>query len=97
MEELRNILKTIQDDMKQLKKDNKEMENRITNTITQKLDDRFDHLEGQHKDMEEKIEKQEKRLKYVEKEIRKRNILLFGVPETESSYEKLEKKHTEYY
>lgn len=90
MDEITRMLLNIQEEMKQLKTDNKDMENRITSTIIQKIDDKFEKIEQKHKIMEEKIEKQEQRLKYVEKEMRKKNILIFGVPETDSSYEKLE-------
>lgn len=84
------MLEQIQDDMKQLKIDNRDMETRITNTITQKLDEKFNNIDEKQKIIEKKIENQEKRLKFVENQLRKKNILFFGVAETESSYRSLE-------
>lgn len=95
MDEILNALRNIQkelDEQKiaiQVSGDN--VTDRVTQNINKILENKFTLWEEKHNILEEKIENQEKRLYYLEKQARQKNIVFFGLEEKETSYNGLEK------
>lgn len=69
----------------------KKMELNITNNINGNIDKKFKALEERNRITEEKIENQERRINQLERGIRKKNVVFFGVEEVEKSYGELER------
>lgn len=88
MEELKSMLLTLQQEIRQQKVDLQEAREDIKNTINEK----FKSLEAKNAILEEKIESQNSRINYLERSLRKKNLLFFGVEETEKNYMDLERK-----
>lgn len=87
MEEIKELLLTIQRDINETKNSIKNSEA----NLLKKIDDKFDEAQKKIKILENKVEIQENRLDFLEKQIRSRNILIFGVQETENNYKELTK------
>lgn len=68
----------------------KEMEERLTNKINSNTDLKFDELQKEIKGIKSTNVEQDQRLDLLERQIRQKNIMFFGVPEGERSYEELE-------
>lgn len=91
MEDLTKILKQIQQEMTEQKHQFKVLEDNITKKINTNINEKFQNLQIKYDKLEEKVEVQESRIDAIEKEIRKRNLVFFGVEENESNYWDLEK------
>ncbi|XP_052740764.1 uncharacterized protein LOC128198599 [Bicyclus anynana] len=85
MDEIKCLLKAIQTDISETK-------DRVKNSeenLLRKIDEKFDDVQLKLQALEHTIQSQENRLDFLEKQIRTRNILIFGVEETERSYDEL--------
>lgn len=91
MEELKNMLISMQQDIKQQKQDMLEMKQDIKDTIINSLNEKFNSLQLKNELLEGKIEEQLHKINNLERQCRRRNLILFGVEETEKSYDELEK------
>ncbi|KAJ8726615.1 hypothetical protein PYW07_001313 [Mythimna separata] len=89
MDEIMKMLGNIQGDILKQKQDMKEMEQNIKDSINRNIDDKFNRIEAKTKELECKIEQQQKTIEYLDKQLRKRNLVFFGVEEKEKSYEDL--------
>lgn len=83
------ILKQIQADVSKQKADMKEMEQNIKESINNNIDEKFNLMENRTKQLEHKIEQQQKSIDFLEKQLRKKNLVIFGIEETENNYEGL--------
>lgn len=83
------ILQQIQGDMAIQKMDMKEMEQNIKISINKNIDDKFTRMEAKTYELEGKIEQQQKSINFLERQIRKKNVVFFGVEEKERRYEEL--------
>ncbi|CAG4934852.1 unnamed protein product [Colias eurytheme] len=94
MEEVMNMLRKIQSELDEQKTTILKSGERVTDQVTQNinglLEEKFAILEGKYENLKEKLENQEKRLYFLEKQARQRNIVFFGLEETETSYLNLE-------
>lgn len=94
MDEMMSVLRKIQNDLNEQKTAILENGNIVTQQVTQNintiLEEKFKTWEEKFNNISEKIENQEKRLFFLEKQARQRNIVLFGFEETETSYSNLE-------
>lgn len=86
MEGIMEILKTIQNDLSSQKQEMKCMEENIKQSINSNINEKFLHMDAKIVELENRIEKQQETIDFMEKQARKRNIILFGVEETEQSY-----------
>lgn len=68
------------------------VESRITESINSNIDDKFSNIQSQIQGLQQTSQDQEKRLSILEKQIRVRNIIFFGVEEGERTYYELEQK-----
>lgn len=93
MEEVMNMLRKIQSELNEQKltivQSAESVTQQVTHNINLKLEEKFELMEGKYNNLKEKLENQEKRLYYLEKQSRQRNIVIFGLAETETSYENL--------
>lgn len=94
MEEVMLALQKIQNELDEQKKtilkNGEDVTTNITKNINIILEEKFKTWEVKHNYLKEKVENQEKRLYFLEKQARQRNIVLFGLEEKESSYSDLE-------
>lgn len=95
MEEVLNALKQIQKELDEQKIAIRESVKNVTEQVTQNinkiLEEKIFVLEEKHEKLKEMVENQEKRIYFLEKQARNKNIVFFGIEETETSYEVLEK------
>lgn len=68
----------------------KQMEENITKTITDKIEDKFSKFESNIQQIQNKQEEHEKKLDNIERKLRQKNLIFFGISEEEKSYSELE-------
>lgn len=89
MEEITKILQNIQADIANGKKEMKEIEHNIKDSINKNIDEKFLIFETKTKQLETKIEQQQKSIDIIDKQLRRKNIIFFGIEEKEKGYESL--------
>lgn len=94
MEEVMNMLKKIQAELNDHKatilQSAEKVTEQVTKNINQTLEEKFKAIDVKYENLKEKLENQEKRLHFLEKQSKQRNIVIFGLAETETSYVNLE-------
>ncbi|KAG6448447.1 hypothetical protein O3G_MSEX005486 [Manduca sexta] len=85
------MLVNMQQDIKQQKQDMLEMKEDIKCTIINSLNEKFKNLELKNELLEKTIEEQNNKINNLERQFRRRNLILFGVEESEKSYDELER------
>lgn len=90
MEEIKNMLLNMQQNIKQQNQDMLEMKEEIKNTIINSLNEKFNNLELKNEYLEQKLGEQNTKIGNLERHLRRRNLVLFGVEERENSYHELE-------
>lgn len=90
MDEIKQMLITMQNDIKQQKQDMEAMKEDIKNAINSNINEKFKYLELKSEQLEKQIEEQSEKIKSLERYNRRRNIVMFGVEEREKSYHELE-------
>lgn len=85
------LLLEMQQEIKQQKSEMMEMQEDIKNTINNNINEKFKNLEIKNEILEEKIETQKMAINNLERHIRRKNLIIFGVEEGEKSYHELEK------
>lgn len=92
MDEIKDMLKKIQIELNdQIVESAKKVTQQVTKNINDTLEEKFKEIDKKYENLQEKLDNQEKRLYYLEKQSKQRNIVIFGLPETEASYANLEK------
>lgn len=81
-----DMLKKIQNDLATQKSDMRNMEENIKKEINGHIDEKFTTLEQKTISLEKRIDKQQVTIERLERQIKKKNLLFFGVEESESSY-----------
>lgn len=79
----------MQQELKQHKQDMLDMKEDIKNTINSNINEKFKNLELKNDFFEKKLEQQNKKINNLERHIRRKNLVLFGVEDKEKSYEEL--------
>lgn len=94
MEEVLNALKEIQRELDEQRQEIRNTGNniteRVTHNINNMMEEKFMAWEQKHEKLKQIVEDQEKRIYFLEKQERKRNLVFFGIQETETSYASLE-------
>ena len=90
MEEIKQMLENLQKEMLQQKKDMHDMKEDIKNTINNNINEKFKNLEAKNEHLENKMEEQSSQIKNIERFLRRKNLIFFGVEEGEKSYHDLE-------
>lgn len=83
------ILQSIQIDINKQKQDMKEMEKNIKESINKNIDEKFNHIEIRTSQLEKKIEDQQKTIELLDRKLRRRNLIFFGIEEKENNFEEL--------
>lgn len=95
MEEVMNMLRKIQNEMNEQKETIVQSADKVTEQVTKNinhtLEEKFKAMELKNEILKEKLDNQEKRLYFLEKQSKQSNIVIFGLAETEKSYVDLEK------
>lgn len=90
-----NMLRKIQNELNEQKttivQSADKVTEQVTNNINYTLEEKFNAIEIKYENLKEKLDNQEKRLHFLEKQSKQRNIVIFGLAETETSYADLEK------
>lgn len=96
MKVLQVIQKEINEQKIEIQKNGEKVTEQVTINITNKLEEKFTIFEEKHQILKEKVEQQEKRIQFLEKQARQRNIIFFGIEEGETSYNNLESNIMEF-
>lgn len=86
MEEITKLLKDLQAKFDEQSRELKEMKDSIPNSINKNIDEKFTILETRQHQLEKTTEEQAQKIQKFERILRKKNIIFFGVQETENSY-----------
>ncbi|XP_047984422.1 uncharacterized protein LOC125224945 [Leguminivora glycinivorella] len=90
MEEMKLMLKSIQAQQFKQSEEFKSLGECIAKQVLDKLDERLVLIEQKQSNLENKLELQENQIEQIERRLRQRNIVLFGLEEKERSYFDLE-------
>lgn len=90
MNALKNIQKDIDEQKIEIRKNGENVTQQVTLNLNKILEEKFSKWDGKQKELEEKVENQEKRIHFLEKQARQRNIVFFGIEEKETSYQNLQ-------
>lgn len=82
MKEIMEMLKNIRLEMQTQKQE-------ITDSINSNIDQKFNKIESKYIELNRKIEEQEERIDQIEKYIRRKNLVVFGVEEKETNSQDL--------
>ncbi|XP_052742269.1 uncharacterized protein LOC128198868 [Bicyclus anynana] len=95
MEEVLRALNSIKNELNEqrleIRATGKNVTEKVTENINKMLEEKFLVWEEKHENLRKVVENQEKRIYFLEKQERKRNLVIFGIEETETSYENLER------
>lgn len=91
MEDIKNILISLQEEVRQQKVDMKNMKEELKNTIINTFNDKISQLEIKNEQIEQNLENQKTAINNLERFNRRKNLIFFGVEENEKSYQNLEK------
>ncbi|KAJ2945264.1 hypothetical protein O0L34_g9341 [Tuta absoluta] len=92
MDEIKIILRSMQDEMKQQKIDIRTMKEDIKTAINENINEKFKNFEIKNQQIEEKLESQQNKIDSFERYMRRKNLLIFGVEEKERNYYQLEER-----
>lgn len=94
MEEVLNTLKSIKKELDEqrieIRETGKNVTEQVTQNITNIFEEKFLAWEAKLGEMKERVENQEERIYYLEKQARVRNLVFFGIEEKETSYKSFE-------
>ncbi|XP_028043243.1 uncharacterized protein LOC114252798 [Bombyx mandarina] len=100
MEDIMNALRHIQKELDEQKiaiqRSGEKVTEQVTQNINSIMEEKFTILEKKYDNLQTKVENQEKRLYFLEKQARRRNFVLFGLDEKETSYSNLENTLVEF-
>lgn len=92
MDEIKSMLIKMQEDMREQKAEMLNMKEDIKNNINNNINEKFKSLEVKYSVLEQIQEIHKKAIDNFEREKRKKNLIFFGVEETENNYLELEEK-----
>lgn len=91
MEDIKKILISLQEEVRQQKVDMQNMKEELKNTIINTVNDKITQIETKNEQLEQNLEKQKIAIENMERFNRRKNLIFFGVEENEKSYHSLEK------
>ena len=94
MEDIMNALLKIQKELNEqkleIRKSGENVTEQITLNLNKILEEKFATWEEKYQTLNARVENQEKRIQFMERQARQRNIVFFGIEENETSYVNLE-------
>lgn len=91
MNALKAIKKELDEQRVEIRETGINVTEQVTLNISGLFEEKFLAWEGKLGDLEQIVENQEKRIYYLEKQARVRNLVFFGIEEKETSYDSFEK------
>ncbi|XP_041982489.1 uncharacterized protein LOC121735654 [Aricia agestis] len=92
MDEIKSILENLQKELIQQKKDMYDIKEDIKNTINNNINEKFTHLENKNLQLENKLAEHSLELHKIDRFLRRKNLVFFGIEEGEKKYHDLEYK-----
>lgn len=92
MEEITTLLKKLQNDLSQQNIEIKSLKEDISKPIIENMNIKFNEIMSKNEELEEIVNNQQNTIEKLERQVRMKNIVLFGLEEEEKSYEELEKR-----
>ncbi|CAH0714174.1 unnamed protein product, partial [Brenthis ino] len=92
MEEIMKVLKTIQDDIKIQKLEITNIKEAIVEEMNSNINKKFENLERKTQGLEKVIEEQKTIIDKMENQLKRRNVIFFGLEKKEKQYKELEEK-----
>lgn len=89
MEDVKKMIMQISQDISE---QHKQMTKNITEKVENIIDEKFASFEIRNTEIIDILDNQESRIDALEREVRKKNIIIFGVEESETNYMELEQK-----
>lgn len=86
MEQVAEMLRGLQTKFDEQSRELKEMKESITSSINKNIDEKFILLESRQQQLEKITEEQSQKIQKFEKMLRKKNLIFFGIEESENSY-----------
>lgn len=86
------VLKEIQKEIARQNQRMKDLHTNITNDINGNINEKFKEIELKYNNLTYKIEQQERKIEYLERQNRRKNLVFFGITEDESNYLHLQSK-----
>lgn len=92
MEEIKTLLMKMQNDLSQQSTEIKSLKEDISKPIIENMNEKFFEIISKNEELEKIINNQQNTIEKLERQVRIKNIILFGLEENEKSYEELEKR-----
>ncbi|KOB67229.1 Endonuclease-reverse transcriptase [Operophtera brumata] len=86
MEELINLIRNLQSKFEEQTNEIRDMKQSIPQTINSNIDTKFANLELKYNTLQKSVDMQSQRIQQLERKIRKKNLIFFGVEESERNY-----------
>lgn len=96
MKALTKIQNELDDQKKMIRQNGQEITDKVTQNVNSMLEEKFILWEENHNKLKKKVENQEQRFYFIDKQLRQRNIVFFGIDEKESSYGDMENNFIEW-
>lgn len=90
MEQIAEMIKNLQLKLDEQSKEIREMKESIPECINKKLDEKFLVLESRQLELEKTTQKQQHQIQQLEQVLRRKNLVFFGISETERNYFELQ-------
>lgn len=92
MEEISLVLKEIQNEITRQNQKMNELQLNITNDINNNINEKFKEIDMKYNNLTYKLEQQEKKIEFLERQNRRKNIVVFGVTDDDRNYLHLQSK-----
>lgn len=96
MAALKNIQKDLEEQKIEIRKSGENVAELVTLNVNKIMEEKKIIWEENHEKLKEKVENQDKRIYFLEKQVRQRNIVFFGIKEYETSYTNLQDNITHF-
>lgn len=90
LSELRKIKKEMDEQRNTILSSAEKITENITSNINKIIDEKLGSMDKKYENLQVKVESQDQRLYYLEKQTRQRNLVFFGLEENEKSYANME-------
>lgn len=86
MEELTKLIRNLQSKFDEQTTEIRDMKQSIPQTINNNIDEKFAYMELKYNTLQKSVEDQSQRIQQLERTIRKKNLIFFGIEEGERNY-----------
>lgn len=86
MEELTKLIRNLQSKFDEQTTEIRDMKQSIPQTINNNIDEKFAYMELKYNTLQKSVDDQSQRIQQLERKIRKKNLIFFGIEEDERNY-----------